>query len=361
MSLAPNAQLRDGSTVYVVSLGAQTAIGRTAPAMAAAARARVTAGARHPYMVDRLGERIVVARAPWLRAEMSLERRIGALAGDAADDAIEPLAQLLVTADARVGLIIGLPAPRPGLPRGFHDRACVGLERRVREHLPIASTRGVALGHVGGLAAVEEGCRWIAERKVDACLVGGADSYIDRMTLEWLDWTDSLHAAENPRGFIPGEAAGFCVLASERLVRQCSLRPLAMVVSAATREEKRLRRDKAVCIGDGLTDAFRTVLAKLPGDEKVAQLLCDYNGQPHRAEEYGFAAMRVGNRFREPGQLTTPAECWGDVGAASGPLLTMLAIVGAYKGYAPSGHALVWTSAMVAERTAALLHVSPAA
>jgi len=349
------------SAVYVAGLGAQTAVGRSALAMAAAARGRVTAGARHPYIVDRFGERIVVARVPWLRAEMSLERRIVALGGDAAEDALQPLVPSLTAAEARIAMIVGLPAPRPGLPPGFHDRVCAALGRRIREHVPLTSVRGVALGHVGGLAAIEEGYRLISERKVDACLVGGADSYIDRVTLEWLDWTGSLLAAKNPRGFVPGEAAGFCVLVSEQLARESRLPTLATVADATTQEEKKLRRDRAVCIGEGLTEAFRRVLAKLPADGKVEQLLCDYNGQPHRAEEYGFAAMRVGDRFRDPGQLATPAECWGDVGAASGPLLAMLAIVGARKGYARSGHALVWTSAMVAERTAALLHVNSAA
>lgn len=345
-------------SVFIVGSGAQTAVGRTVHAIAAAARARVTAGGRHPFMVDRLGERMVVARAPWLRPELSLERRIVELAGDALDDAIESVSAL---GGSRVALVIGLPAPRPGLPRGFHERVCSELGRRVTARLPVGAIDAVPLGHVAGLAAVEDGCRRISRGEVDACIAGGVDSYIDRATLEWLDWTGCLHAAENPRGFIPGEAAGFCVLAAEPLVRERSLPVLARVAAAATTQEQKLRRDRAVCTGEGLTAAFRSVLAQLPTDVKVEQLLYDYNGQPHRAEEYGFAVMRVGDRFREPGRLTTPAESWGDVGAATGPLLAMLAIVAASKGYARGGHALVWTSAMVAERTAALLNISPAA
>jgi 3-oxoacyl-[acyl-carrier-protein] synthase-1 len=311
-------------------------------------------------MVDRLGDRMVVARVPWLRAEISLEKRICTLAHDAIHQALAPVLAPLTAARARVALVVGMPPPRPGLRPGFHERVVAKLERGIRGALSLTSVRTVALGHVAGLVAVEEGCRLVSQGLVDACLVGGVDSYIDQTTLEWLDWTDSLHAPKNPRGFIPGEAAGFCVLASSDAAHRCGLQRLATVLAAATRTETKLRRDRAVCIGEGLTEALKAVLARLPPERKVDQLLSDYNGQPHRAEEYGFAAVRLADRFRDPGQLTTPAECWGDVGAASGPLLAMVAIVGARKGYARDGHALLWTTAMVAERTSALLHVSRA-
>jgi 3-oxoacyl-[acyl-carrier-protein] synthase-1 len=351
---------RETGAVLLAGLGAQSALGRTVLATAAAARARVTAAAQHPYIMDRLGDRVVVARAPWLRTELSLERRIIDLAGDAAEDALEALVAPLGASRARVAMMVGLPAARPGLTPGFHDRVCGHLETRIRQRIPLTSTRGLALGHVAGLAAIEQGCQLISGGTVDACLVGGVDSYIDRITLEWLDWTGSLHQSTNPRGFIPGEAAGFCLLVSESLARSASLRPLASVLGTATTREKKLRRDRAVCVGEGLTEAFRTVLGSLPEDKKVDQLLSDYNGQPHRAEEYGFAATRVGDRFRNASQVNNPADCWGDVGAASGPLLTMLAVVGAIKGYAAKGYALVWTSAMIAERTAALFRVDTA-
>ena len=51
-------------TVHIVSVGARTSVGGSAAASAAAVRAHATSFAEHPAMVDRLGEKIIVACAP---------------------------------------------------------------------------------------------------------------------------------------------------------------------------------------------------------------------------------------------------------------------------------------------------------
>jgi len=53
----------------------------------------------------------------------------------------------------------------------------------------------------------------------------------------------------------------------------------------------------------------------------------------------------------------TPADCWGDVGAASGPLFVMLAVVAGLKGYANGPHMMIFTAAETGERTAALIRI----
>ena len=320
--------------------------------------ARVPSIALHPYMVDRMGERLKVARAPWIPAEFGLQQRILMLAHEAAREALLPVVPALAAGGVDLAIIVGLPAARPGLPRALARKVCAELARSVPQEVPVKSTRAISLGHVAGLAAIEEGCRLIREGKAEACLVGGVESYIEHVTIEWIDWTGQLHAAGNPRGFIPGEAAGFCLLVSERAAQKCQLTRLGTVLATATTLEQKLRRDRAVCLGEGLTESFRRTLSGLPdAHTKVDQLIYDFNGQPHRAEEYGFAAMRVGHRFHNPGAFLTPAECWGDVGAASGPLFAILAIHAGKKRYAQGPHTLIWTSAMVAERTSTLVHV----
>lgn len=346
--------------VHVAAIGVQTAIGRTALAAAAAVRGLLTAGTLHPYLVDRMGRPVRVAPAPWLGIDTPLADRMLTLGADAAEAALAAFAPALAAAGVGLHLITGLPAARPGLPGRFEETLLRGIERRVAQHLPVPSARARSLGHVSGLVAIEEGARAIRDGATHAVLAGGVESYIDRETIEWLDWTGQLLAATNPRGFIPGEAAAFCLLVSDELRVQLALPSLAEVLAAATAIEPKLRRDQAVCVGEGLTEAFRRTLAALPDAEaRVDHLIYDFNGQPQRAEEYGFSAMRVGRLFRDPAKLATPAECWGDVGGASGPLSVMLGVVGHQKGYTPGPHVLVWASAMLAERSAALFHVNP--
>ena len=291
-----------GSSVHIVGIGAQTPLGRSAFATAAAVRARISAFALHPYMVDRMGEPLTVARAPWVPAHMSLRQRILTLCTNAAGEAFVPFIPFLTASGLGATIVVGLPAARPGLPHDLAEGVCTELASRVPKDVRLTSTSAISMGHVAGLVAIEEGCRLIREGMTEVCLAGGVESYIDRVTLEWIDWTGQLHTLKNPWGFIPGEAAGFCLLVSERVAQQYQLTILGTVIGAATALEPKLRRDKAVCIGEGLTESLRRTLSGLPnGHTKIDQMICDFNGQPHRADEYGFAALRVGGRIHNPG------------------------------------------------------------
>jgi 3-oxoacyl-[acyl-carrier-protein] synthase-1 len=86
-------------------------------------------------------------------------------------------------------------------------------------------------------------------------------------------------------------------------------------------------------------------------------IYCDMNGEPYRADEYGFASLRVGEMYDSDCVCQTPADCLGDVGAASGVLFTVLASVAAYKGYSKGEILLVFCGSESGERSAVLLHM----
>ena len=66
-------------------------------------------------------------------------------------------------------------------------------------------------------------------------------------------------------------------------------------VGVAT-EAKRIKTE-TVCIGEGLTEAFRAALASMPVGAKVTDIYCDMNGEPYRADEFGFTALRTKEYF----------------------------------------------------------------
>jgi 3-oxoacyl-[acyl-carrier-protein] synthase-1 len=119
-------------------------------------------------------------------------------------------------------------------------------------------------------------------------------------------------------------------------------------------EANRIKTD-TVCLGHGLTEAFDKALAVLPADGRVNATICDMNGEPYRGNEYGFAVLRSAEQFAGDADCLTPADCWGDVGAASGPLFATLAVLAAAKGYSAGPFTLLWASSEGGLRAAALL------
>jgi 3-oxoacyl-[acyl-carrier-protein] synthase-1 len=139
---------------------------------------------------------------------------------------------------------------------------------------------------------------------------------------------------------------------------------LAKVTAVATSKETNLIKTESVCVGRGLSEAVKSVISRLPNAEtKVDSVICDLNGEAYRADEYGFTVARTSDRFEDSSGYLAPADCWGDVGAASGPLFIVLLVAAARRGYARGPYTLLCTSSEHGHRSAALFYadVSPAA
>jgi 3-oxoacyl-[acyl-carrier-protein] synthase-1 len=116
---------------------------------------------------------------------------------------------------------------------------------------------------------------------------------------------------------------------------------MAMLEATATAEEPLPWNSGRPTIGMGLTEALRAVF-----DVKgiPVEVYCDLNGESWRADEWSYAYLRTARHFVEPLAITHPADCWGDVGAASGPMLVALAIEQMINHRSASSRALVWTA-----------------
>ena len=339
------------SAVCVVGIGAATAVGASAPASAAAVRAGVALFVDHPYMINRDGDPFVVAIAPYLEEGSPFEERCVQLALLAGSEALEPVTKLSIE-PREIPVVIGLPSQRPGV----HPELGPHLASRLASSLRTAGVGLLPNGHSAGLMAIQNGCRLIQSGNVEFCLAGGVDSYLNADTLEWIEQNDQLHKSTNAWGFVPGEAAAFCLLSSGETARRHNLTPLGWIVGVETSFEENRIKTETVCIGKGLTDAVRKVLDVMPAAaSKVDNIICDQNGEAYRAAEQGFMLARTMQRFVDASDFLSPADCWGDVGAASGPLFVMLASAAAQKKYAKGPSTLVWTSSEGGER-AALIH-----
>jgi len=343
--------------ILVVGLGATTPLGRSAWASAAAVRAGIAGVDSHPYMVDAVGLPMKVAAFPWVEENRSVDQRIA----DALVGALRETLASVLDASRRlpIALFVNLPPSRPGLPDEFSRRVVARLQDSFASVFD--SMRVASLGHAGGLVALQAAADTIASSPDTLCIVAGADSYLDPDVLEWLEETDQLHSAgerNNAWGFIPGEGAGAVLLASPQALQRLPLKPLGRIRGIGVGRETELIGTGTVCTGLGLTEAIRAATSPMRDGERLTDVYCDMNGEPYRADEFAFLVTRIRERFVAASDFVAPADCWGDVGAASAPLLIMLACVAGVKGYARGDAALVWASSANGERAAAVIQTA---
>ncbi|RWB34508.1 MAG: beta-ketoacyl synthase [Mesorhizobium sp.] len=339
-------------TIVVVGVGARTPLGFDAASSAAAVRAGISAIQNHPYMIDRFGERMKVTRDIGVDVDLRGADRAVEIAASPALDALRPFLESGAT--AAVTLILSTGEPRPGQLDGFAAQVDTRLRKHLGQHVVLEGGGSTAGGHAGGLLAIYHACKSLRDGTAKFCLAGGVDTYLEPETLEWLDENEQLHSDTTTYGFCPGEAAAFALLTTLGVARAHGLRPLLEIVGTSISSEENRIKTETVALGEGLGAAFRFLFQDAPIN-KVDRIICDMNGERYRGNEYGFAVIRNPGRFKDAADFETPADCWGDVGAASGLLFVSLITEAEARGYQPGPLSLIWASSENGTRAGVLL------
>ena len=208
-------------------------------------------------------------------------------------------------------------------------------------HTKETTAQPARYGHTAVFELLSEAQRIMAEGEADAVILLAVDSYFAAERLEVLDEAWRLRSARNVDGFTPGEAAAALFLeplAARKRKAQAVLGPVAIA------EEANLITSDKQSTGGALTTAVRRALAGSSTTGPCSWVLCDMNGESYRAYEWGLAMARVPARLGSVAKLSHPAECLGDVGAATGGVLLGVAATGFVRGYAPGGEALLWAA-----------------
>jgi 3-oxoacyl-[acyl-carrier-protein] synthase-1 len=309
----------------------------------------------HPFMADRMGNPIVGALDQRLDPTLTGPDRLLGLAEPALGEACGPLRDA-AGLYRQLPLYLGVAEFRPGFSERDVERITHGLSQIVGLPITLSVVSVFAEGHAAGLTALKMAVDQIHQEACEVCLVGGVDSYFHLDTIAWLDQNRQLAGTTARSAFMPGEGAGFCLLMAERAWKRLGLRPLARVLAVSVSRETKLIKTTAICLGEGLTATVRGAVGSLRSPpEMVNEVICDINGERYRGEEWGFVCLRLSQYFDDPTSYQSPADCWGDMGAASGPLFAMLACQAAARGYAKGPHTLLWASSEGGLRAAALL------
>jgi 3-oxoacyl-[acyl-carrier-protein] synthase-1 len=331
-------------------------VGLSAAATAAAIRGAICAIGSHSYFIDRAGDPMRLATDPVLDPYLPIGQRFDGLLHAAMLEAIGDSLPLL--SGARLQCLIGLPEPRPGLPADLSNSVQAAVVKEFG--FPSASMHVVQRGHAAGLMAIQAAAQRIQSGQADVCLAAGVDSYHDPDTLEWLDEAGLLMSSVTRNAFPPGEGAGACCIADRNWMARQGLLPLATVAAATTTFEPNAIRSSEICLGEGLTAAIQGVINTLHlPHERITASYCDINGERYRNEEYVYTLLRVQSGYVNAHDYECPADCWGDVGAASGPLFACLAIEAFQRGYDKGPRPLLWASSESGHRAAVLLTSAP--
>ncbi len=335
--------------IEIVGYGARTAVGDSV-ASAAAVRAGVPTLVNHPFFVDRAGDMMPAALVKDIDPRNMGTDRLLALAEPALFDACAGLSGR----GLRVPLFIGLPEQRPGFTSTAVDGVRAGLGKIAGLPVAISEVNVFPNGHAAGLIALRAAIERM-NRGLEACIVGGVDSYFEPDTMEWLDEQRQLMGSMSRSGFIPGEGAGFLALATAQALERNKAKSLGRILSTAQGVEKLLIKTADMCLGEGLAATVLDAIGPaLSSGQRINEVYCDINGERYRGEEWGFVCLRASSYFDDPTAYHSPATSWGDVGAASGPLFAMLACRAAGGGYATGPRALLWASSERGQRAAAV-------
>jgi 3-oxoacyl-[acyl-carrier-protein] synthase-1 len=166
--------------------------------------------------------------------------------------------------------------------------------------------------------------RWLEQRQPCHALVGGVDSWLDPALLAALERDERVLAEGVMDGFVPGEAAGFLLLANAAAPRPLGTTMRACACTSLAWPTSRGHRfSTESCLGEGLSKAIATALAS--GAGPCATVLSTLNGENFASKEWGAAAIRNSHLLGRDWTMVHPADCFGDIGAAFGPVLIGIA------------------------------------
>lgn len=249
----------------------------------------------------------------------------------------------------QAGLFMALPQQRPQWGPDREESFIYHFHNAIElDIFPVAQF--VYTGHAGALSMVQRARAMLAAGEIRFALVGGVDSYLFPQWLESMDQAYRIKSERNLDGFIPGEAAAFLLLEPDGQPQQRGIDPQATVLDTA---EDRCPPPE-VDHNTGAT-LSRNLGALLEKAGPAPAIVCDLNGEPSRMKEWGYTCSRLGERLGAPVALEHPVDCLGDLGAASGALLTGLAIHFLQKKYLQHASALIWTASDSGERSSMLI------
>jgi 3-oxoacyl-[acyl-carrier-protein] synthase I len=246
--------------------------------------------------------------------------------------------------DSSVPLLLACPEKLPGRRSVVSDKFLNQLLIQTKAPIDLENSYVFPFGRAGGFYALEAAMQLLESGGHSQVIVGGLDSFLDLYLLCSLDSDDRVLAEGVMDGFAPGEAAVFLLL------RQADSDSRVKVFPPGLADEPGHRYSSEPYKGEGLASAVSEALTNVQ-PEAIKTVFASFNGENYNAKEWGVAATRNHQSLDTGFNIIHPADCYGDIGAATGPVLMALATIGIQKSYYKTP-ALVWASSEIQQRAA---------
>jgi 3-oxoacyl-[acyl-carrier-protein] synthase I len=319
--------------LYIAGMGMITPVGHNVATTVAAIRASKSAYGISEYDTDE-GEPIIMARVPdgvfeHLQCEFEEEgntfnlrhERMIRMAIVAVRESVAK-----VNPNEAVPLILAMPTDHA--QETGYTPFVPALAHNLKPWVSPSLTRRISTGRAVGIEAIHFAFQYLMDREEDYILVTGVDSCDDESFLQ--QYRDRLLSPGAADAFAPAEGA--CALLLTRhieLAEQKNGHVIALNPPFIAAEEGHLFSDIPYQ-GDGLDRAFKGVLASQPV-KSIHAIYSSMNGENYWAKEYGVAYLRNKEKFTEKCKTEHPADCYGDLGAATGTALIITAAENLHK------------------------------
>jgi len=246
---------------------------------------------------------------------------------------------------------------RPGLD----NRAERILSKKISQALDIEDLtprcKIFNFGHASAFFAIRAAIQDLSDGRFQGAIVCAVDTYLDRVTLDWLNEMHWLKTDENSDGFIPGEGAACVVLKQTDNDPNHDKSNQLTFGGVQTAIEENSIYEKTACKGDALIESISGTMKKLDAiGGKIDTVVCDLNGQRYRSLEWGVSIHRAFQGHPIPPNIVATATCIGNTGAASGLINICFGIKALQKKYIHSKEILVWGGSDDGQRGSLFIH-----
>ncbi len=313
--------------IYIAGLGAITAVGGNVPMTCAAVNARINRykdtgyinHKKHPVKMALVPpEALADLPAPdkaYSRWEQQLQQLLlGALTETLSD----------FETKSPIPLVLSCPESHLLCPHQLPDDFLENLIAISGASINPELSRIVQTGRSGLLDALEIAYKLFLNTNVESVLLGGVDSYQKTDRLNQLIAEERINTADAYDGFTPGEGAGFVLLTRNKAKAMQGDTCLVSVAAPGLAQESGHLYSELPYLGEGMASAIKQSLTNFNG-ANIQRIYSSMNGERFWIKELSVGLMRNQKHLNKKYQIEHPADCYGDLGAASGAVLIALA------------------------------------
>lgn len=336
-------------TLSVIKAGMVSAVGLSAPATCAAIRCGMDNVRETPF-TDSDGEwfmgSVVPPAEPWCERSKYLHMAASAIR--------ECLAGLNARERKQLPLLLCVAEKnRPGRLDYLNEFFIKDIQNEVGSTFD-ANSAIFSNGCVGGAQALQQATALVYEKGFSYCLIAGVDTFLTTQTLAAYEEKGRLLTSVNSNGFIPGEG-GAAVLIGAGKKRQnaaLTINGIGFGTETGTIDSGEPLR------ADGSVQAFRRVFSATGLSMRdINYRITDYNGEQYKFKEGDLAVIRSLRDHKGEIDVWHPADCIGEVGAATVPFVIGVAEAAARKNYSVGETVLCHFSNDNGDRAAMILTV----